>query len=122
MSQQDDRHEGDADTRQLTQLFAGYRESLPDPELGAQFMPQLWERIEAQRSRFRALKRLAQAFVTAAAAVSVLLAVSLGWPTPSVSPYYTSTYLELLASDQMHESDAELEIVRVEHISYESTR
>ncbi len=107
---------------ELSQLFAEYRESLPDPDASPEFMPRLWEQIEARQASTRTLERWARALVTAAAAASLLMGVFLA-RTQQVSPFYTGTYLELLASTE-HEQDSagDFELVRVEHAAYESTR
>jgi hypothetical protein len=34
---------------ELDQLFASYRTSVPDPEAGVNFMPELWRKIEARQ-------------------------------------------------------------------------
>ena len=94
----------------LSRLFAQYRESLPDPEPDALFMPRLWRKIDARRSPNWYLKRWARGFLTAATAVSLLLGGLLALRTPPVSPFYTNTYLELLAS-QSPDTQADVEIV-----------
>jgi hypothetical protein len=99
----------------LSRLFADYRAALPDPDPSPEFMPRLWRRIEAKQSAAHDLKRLAQGFVTAAAAVSLLIGMLLARHQPYVSPFYTNTYLEILASDQSDESEADVEIVRADY-------
>jgi hypothetical protein len=94
----------------LSRLFAEYREAVPDPEPSARFVPGLWERIDARRSFAHRLKRLSQAFVTAAVAVCLLMGLYLARPEPS-----TETYLEVLAADQSHDNTADVEIVRAVH-------
>lgn len=99
----------------LARLFADYRAALPDPDPSPEFMPRLWRRIEARQSLAHDLKRLAQGFLTAAAAVSLLMGILLARHQPYLSPFYTNTYLEILASDQSDESEADAEIVRVDY-------
>ncbi len=101
---------------ELTALFAQYREVLPDPEPSVNFTPRLWQQIEARRSTTWQVRRLAQGFVTAAAAVSLLIGVFLSLPQKPVSPFYTATYLEILAADQGPDDPADVEIVRTEHV------
>ncbi len=60
--------------RELDRLFAAYREAIPDPVSGPDFMPMLWKRIQARTSLAANLRRWAEGFVTAAAAVCLLLA------------------------------------------------
>lgn len=107
---------------ELTDLFAQYREALPDPEPSANFTPRLWQKIEARQSTTRQVRRLAQGFVTAAAAVSLLIGVFLSLPQNRISPFYTATYLELLAADQGPDDPADVEIVRTEQGVHETTR
>ncbi len=101
----------------IANLFAAYREALPDPEPGPAFMPALWQKIEARQSFALSLGRFARAIVTAAAAASLLMAAWLARPEPQPSPFYTHTYLELLAADQAHDSSslADAEIVQAVH-------
>ena len=120
------RHDHDAPDERfeaaLSRLFAQYREALPDPEPSADFTPRLWQKIEARWSANRQLKRLAQGFVTAAAAVSLLIGVFLALPQNHVSPFYTATYLEILAADQGPDDPEDVEIVRVEQAVHEPSR
>lgn len=88
---------------ELDRLFAAYREACPDPELGAGFMPRLWERIEGQQSWTRDLRRLTELLVTAAAALSILMGVFLSSREPTVS-FYTGTYVEILAANYAQEA------------------
>ena len=104
---------------ELSRLFDQYREMLPDPEPSPEFVPGLWRRIEAQCGSVRELRRMAQGFVTAAALVSLLIGIFLSLPHGRVSAFYTSTYLEIVAEDQAREGPDDIEIVRVEPISYE---
>jgi len=107
---------------ELTQLFARYREALPDPEATPEFMPKLWRRVEARQRSNRDLRRLAQGFVTAAALVSLVIGIFLSLPQGRMSAFYTNTYLEILATDQAQDDPDVAEIVRAERISYERTQ
>ncbi len=104
----------------LDGLFAAYRDSIPDPEPGADFMPRVWRGIEARRSIPTSLRHLAQSFITAAAAICLLLAVFFLRPAPQSSVFTTGSYVEVLASDpapervayaDMSHDDAEFEEV-----------
>lgn len=95
----------------LNALFAAYRETCPDPEPSPDFMPQLWQKIEANRTSWYSWKRLAQGLITAAAAAALLMGGFLVNPQQLPSP----SYLELLAADQSHDSLADTEIVQVLH-------
>ncbi len=58
---------------ELDRLFAAYRDAVPAPESSAGFMPGLWRQIEARRTFAGNVRHWAQAFVTAAAGICVLL-------------------------------------------------
>ena len=53
-------------------LFAEYKRAVPDPDPSANFMPELWEKIEARHSFTLRIKRLTRVFVGASAAVCLL--------------------------------------------------
>jgi len=83
----------------LDALLKAYRDACPDREPGANFMPGVWQRIEArQRSAFSFL-RMEQAFATAAAAVTLALGVYLYLPhnASARAGAYQQNYLEALA-------------------------
>ena len=78
-------------------MFASYREAMPDPDAGANFMPQLWTRIDSQRNFTFKLGRFAKGFVSVALASCLamsLLFLNSGGP---ISPVYGETYLDALA-------------------------
>lgn len=85
--------------RTLASLWAKYREALPDPEPSPDFMPELWQRIEARRQATVSLlfRRWAEVCVLAAVALS-LLVTTLLIPHSQRSPVYQSTYLDVLAA------------------------
>jgi hypothetical protein len=88
---------------ELSGLFQEYRRLHPDPEPGPNFMPALWRRIEAKQTVSLSFRRWAQGFVTAAAALCLLMMLYLSVPAGSVSPVYTSTYLDVLYEEQSPE-------------------
>ena len=92
-------HANNGDER-LDALFAEYREALPDPEAGADFMPKLWQKIEARRTETSwVFRRLAQICVAATVALTLLLSTVL-MPTPDNSEaFYSGTYVDVLAAD-----------------------
>jgi len=85
---------GDED--RLNALFAAYRNACPTPEAGANFMPELWQRIEARKSFSFSFGRMANALATAAVALSIALGVYMSLPR-SNSGYYSQSYIEALA-------------------------
>lgn len=88
---------------ELDALLAAYRDSLPDPEPSAAFMPGLWRQIESQRSVAYSFQRWARALVTAAAAICLLLGLLTVTERQS-SPVYDSTYVEALAEENTPEN------------------
>jgi hypothetical protein len=87
----------DLDER-LTGLFQAYREAVPDPEPDVNFMPVLWQKIDANQTVTISLRRWAQALVTAAAAICLLMTLYLAKPYSSQpSIVYSASYLDTLA-------------------------
>lgn len=87
--------------RDLDSLFASYRQAATVEEASPNFMPKLWERIEARRRYSVALWRWTRGFITAAAAAS--LALGMMQLVPDRSTVYHTTYLETLAEDGTQE-------------------
>jgi len=84
---------------ELRAMFASYREALPDRDPGADFMPQLWSRIDSRRSVSFNFGRLAKGFVSVALASCLAMSVLFLTPVTQKSPIYGATYLDALASD-----------------------
>jgi hypothetical protein len=101
----------------LDRLFLEYREACEPPDLSANFMPALWQKIEARQSSFWAFRKISGWFVAASAAASAVLALAL-LTTPSVSPSLTAdTYVEALAADHIAEYTLYTEPVHVEKVA-----
>jgi len=83
----------------LDALFQAYREACPDPDPSPNFMPHLWQRIEAGQTFTFSLRRMTSGFVTAALALSVALGVYMVIPHNSQG-YSTQSYIEALADAQ----------------------
>ena len=96
--------------RELDALFAAYRAACPDPEPSPNFMPRVWKQIDARRSVTRSYGRWTQAFITAAAAISILLGLLSAY-LPSRPDFYTKTYMEALAEDSATDNSPSLEVV-----------
>jgi hypothetical protein len=79
----------------LDSLFRAYRDACPDPEASANFMPTLWARIDSRQTFLFSFRRMANAFVTAAVALSIALGVYMS--IPHSAPGLASTYVEALA-------------------------
>lgn len=80
---------------QLDALFRAYQAACPDRDPSANFMPGVWQRIEARQKFAFSFTRMANGFVTAAVALTIVLGVYMSWPhTQAMAPV---TYLEALA-------------------------
>jgi hypothetical protein len=101
----------------LDRLFLEYREACEPSDVSANFMPALWQKIEARQSSFWAFRKISGWFVAASAAASAVLALAL-LTTPSVSPNLTAdTYVEALAADHIAEYTLYTEPVHVETVA-----
>jgi len=97
---------------ELSALFAQYRDACPDVDVTSGFTPGMWRKIDARRGFSLRIGRLSRRFVTAAAALCLLMAMLLAIPpSPNASPY-SATYLEALATDHSAE---ELPFLDSEH-------
>ncbi len=82
------------DEERLDAIFEAYRRACPTPDVSSNFMPNLWSRIEARQKYTFSFRRMAQALVTAAVALSIALGVYMAMPHSNVSSY---SYVEALA-------------------------
>jgi hypothetical protein len=90
-------------SNKLDALFSEYRTAFPEVEGSTNFMPNLWQKIEARRvANTSVFRRWAQACVVATVALTLLIMVLL--PKLQSDPVYTSTYVDVL--DAAHSSDA----------------
>ena len=96
-------HDGSREAH-LDALLRAYAEACPAPEPSANFMPQLWQRIEARQRYSFFFGRIARGFVTAAVAVTLAMAVYLSMPRTRTSAFYSGTYIDALAAS--HPADA----------------
>jgi hypothetical protein len=90
-----DQMEHDRWPAELDKIFAEYRSAVIEPEPSPEFMPTLWSRIDQNRRFTYSFRRIASGFVTAAAAICLVLSV-VSW-TPSQAPISAATYVEILA-------------------------
>src|SRR3974377_1238401 len=91
----------------LEKLFSAYRDAIPDPEASAAFTPGIWQKIEARRSPARLWRRLAEAFVTIAAVVTLLIGTLL-IPYLQKAPVYSASYVDVLAAEHSSQDYAEV--------------
>lgn len=85
-----------SDDDRLDALFGAYRAACPDRDASANFMPELWHRIEARQTFTFSFRRMASGFVTAALALTVALTVFMAIP-PKSAPTAPMSYLQALA-------------------------
>lgn len=87
----------------LDALWSEYRSAIPDPDASANFMPNLWQKIEARRVETTSVfRRMAQACVMATLALTLVIVVLI--PRIQREPVYTATYVDVL--DAAHPMDA----------------
>jgi len=84
-----------SDDKKLDALFQAYREACVAPETSANFMPNLWARIESRQSFSFVLKRMGNLLETAAVALSLMLGAYMAIPHQVQPP--NQTYVEVLA-------------------------
>ena len=86
---------GSSDDERLDALFREFANACPDRDPSANFMPKLWQQIEARQTYTFSFRRMANALVTAAVALSIVLGVYMS--IPRSAGYMPQTYIEALA-------------------------
>jgi len=83
----------------LNALWAEYRQACPDPEPSGEFMPQLWQRIEANRGATASLllRRWAEVWLVVTVALSIAMGAFL-IPRFQSPPAYQASYVDVLAA------------------------
>jgi hypothetical protein len=79
----------------LDALFRAFAQC-PTPDPSANFMPTLWQKIEARQTFTFSFRRIAHAFAAAAAALTVALSIYMYVPRTN-APVPSQTYLDVLA-------------------------
>jgi len=88
----------------LDALWAEYREATPDPDASPNFMPQLWQKIEARRVETTSVfRRLAQICVMATIALALVISAVLIPRSNYEEVFYSGTYVDILAAE--HSND-----------------
>jgi hypothetical protein len=82
--------------QQLDSLLRAYHDACPAPEAGANFMPNLWARIESRQRTTFTFRRMANALTTAAVAASLALGIYMSIPRSNAFDV-NQTYVEELA-------------------------
>ena len=104
-------HQAGSDEARLDALFEAYRAACPDLEPGADFMPRLWQRIEARQGVSAVFGRLARNLATAALALSTLLGLAVSISGSRVA-LPTESYVEVLAEEH-NSANLDFEPVRL---------
>lgn len=86
---------GSSDEERLDALFQEFAKACPDRDPSANFMPKLWQQIEARQTYTFSLRRMANTLVTAAVALSIVLGVYMAFP--KTNAYTGQSYIEALA-------------------------
>ena len=98
------------DNDHLAELFQRYARACPDVEPSANFMPRLWQKIEARHSFGSIFERLARTGMAAAAAVCLVLLVLNFMFVPGQSAI--QTYTDALMADHSAERTYYTEAIR----------
>jgi hypothetical protein len=104
---------------ELDRLFDRYRDACGSPEPGGNFMPHLWQSIEARQSKGAIFARVAKSMTVAAAALSLALGLFLAVGTQQPSAFFSSSYVEAIASEHGSEFGTFSAPVRLELMSSE---
>jgi hypothetical protein len=95
-----------SDERSLDELFERYRMACPDVDPGPNFMPVLWQKIEARHSFWFTFVRFGRGALTASAALCLLLVVLNLSSTPQVMASYTDAILAETSAEQTYYTEA----------------
>src|SRR5215472_11430318 len=106
-------HQTGGDDARLDALFEAYRGACPDPEPSANFMPELWRKIEACQGVSDLAGRLPRNLVTAALALSTLLGIAVSLSGSRVGQLPNETYVEVLAEEHYSQNLDYYEPVRI---------
>jgi hypothetical protein len=88
----------------LDALWTEYRDATPDIDAGPNFMPQLWQKIEARRVETTSVfRRLAQICVMATIALALVMSAVLIPHGNNDEVFYSGTYVDILAAE--HSND-----------------
>lgn len=83
----------------LDAVWIEYRNACPDPEPSADFMPRMWQKIEAQRvAAAFTFRRVVQACVLATVALAIVLGAVV-IPHLQNLELDTASYVDVLAAD-----------------------
>jgi len=95
----------------LDELFHRYREACPEIEPGANFMPALWQKIDARQSFWSVFDRFGARLTTASALICLLLlALNLFFSPGALN--LVPTYADALMADHSAERTDYAEAIR----------
>lgn len=109
------------DEARFEALLESYREACPEVEPSANFMPAVWQKIEARRSFWFVFLREARTALTACAAVCLLLLI-LNFITGSSARFTAPTYADALMAEHSAEQTYYTEGIRAVPVSDLSSR
>jgi hypothetical protein len=95
----------------LDALLAAYRAACPDVEASANFMPSLWQKIEARHGFWFIFQHLAGKVMTGCAALCLLL-LALNLFSVQQAHFATPSYADALMADHSAEETDYTEAVR----------
>jgi hypothetical protein len=95
-----------SDERSLDELFQRYRHACPDVDPDPNFMPVLWQKIEARHGFWFTFVRFGRGALTASAAMCLLLLVLNWWSSPQVMASYTDAILAETSAEQTYYTEA----------------
>lgn len=104
-SNSDQRIEANDEDR-LDEFFQRYRLACPEIDAGPDFMPVLWQKIEARHSFWFTFVRFGRGALTASAALCLLLLVLNLVATPQVMASYTDAILAESSAEQTYYTEA----------------
>src|SRR5690349_12505305 len=105
-------------SERLDRLFLEYRGACDVADVSANFMPVLWQKIEARQNSSWVFKKVSGWFVAVSAAASAVLAFALlATPSMPTSPNYSGTYVDALAADHVAEYTLYTEPVHVDNVA-----
>ena len=100
---------------ELDDLWRRYRQAFGEPDGSPLFMPNLWLRIEARRSRFRAFERGARFLAVAAASLALILGGLVAVEgVRQTRQWHAESYVEVLSADNARASSFYIEPVAFE--------
>jgi hypothetical protein len=99
-----------SDDSELKELFQDYRSACPDVEPSANFMPALWQKIESRHSFWFVFQRFGRSFMTASAALCLLLLVlnfvSANGGSVSLWSFYTDALMDEHTAEETYYTEA----------------